>query len=385
MDHITRQDLKSLSEHTADTCISGFLPMERAGKETRQNPIRVKNMLREATEQLMAKGMPESEIESLLKPVQALLDDYAEWQGQSDGLAIFRSPTVFQTFRLPVSFDELLVVSRRFHLKPLLSLFTGNGQFYILALSQGNVRLLQATRYVVDEVALPPEVPTSIDEALAYDETEKQLQFHTNVSLGQGGAQTAQYHGQGTPDDQHRLRLLRYFLEVDRGVRQVLADEQAPLVLAGVDYLLPLYHERNTFANLVNQGIHGNPDHLKPQDLHEQAWEIVEPYIQQEQEQAAERYYQNVERGQASGDLRTVVPAAAFGRVDTLFVATGKQVWGSFDPADSTLEVHQTPDSGDEDLLDLAAVHTLLHRGTVYAVNPDHVPGDHSIAAIFRY
>jgi len=38
-----------------------------------------------------------------------------------------------------------------------------------------------------------------------------------------------------------------------------------------------------------------------------------------------------------------------------------------------------------EDLLDLAAVQTILHGGTVYIMKPDEM-GDHGpIAAIFRY
>jgi hypothetical protein len=36
----------------------------------------------------------------------------------------------------------------------LLSLFTGNGHFYILALSQNQVRLLEGTRYTVDEISI---------------------------------------------------------------------------------------------------------------------------------------------------------------------------------------------------------------------------------------
>ena len=38
-----------------------------------------------------------------------------------------------------------------------------------------------------------------------------------------------------------------------------------------------------------------------------------------------------------------------------------------------------------EDLLDLAAVQTLLHGGTIYAVEPEQVPGGGPLAALFRY
>jgi hypothetical protein len=40
---------------------------------------------------------------------------------------------------------------------------------------------------------------------------------------------------------------------------------------------------------------------------------------------------------------------------------------------------------GNEDLLDASDVHTLLNGGTVYAVEPEQVPGGSLLAAIFRY
>ncbi len=49
------------------------------------------------------------------------------------------------------------------------------------------------------------------------------------------------------------------------------------------------------------------------------------------------------------------------------------------------MQIHSEPQPGDEDLMDLAALHTLLNGGTVYAVMPEQVPGDTAVAAILRY
>jgi hypothetical protein len=38
-----------------------------------------------------------------------------------------------------------------------------------------------------------------------------------------------------------------------------------------------------------------------------------------------------------------------------------------------------------EDLLNLAALHTFLNGGVVYAVEPDAVPSNQSVAAVYRY
>ena len=50
-----------------------------------------------------------------------------------------------QVYRLTLEFESLVVVGDRFHLKPLLSLFFGDRYFYLLALSQNQVRFFQAT------------------------------------------------------------------------------------------------------------------------------------------------------------------------------------------------------------------------------------------------
>ena len=87
----------------------------------------------------------------------------------------------------------------------------------------------------------------------------------------------------------------------------------------------------------------------------------------------------------ASAELETVVPAAHYGRVDTLFVPLWHQVWGSLDASTGSIEVDEEPGPDNQDLLDLAAVHTLRNDGTVYPVEIEAIPGSGGIAAIFRY
>jgi hypothetical protein len=71
--------------------------------------------------------------------------------------------------------------------------------------------------------------------------------------------------------------------------------------------------------------------------------------------------------------------------VEVLFVPVGVQVWGHYDPASDQLDLHDSPETGGENLLDLAAIQSLIKGGTVYAVAPPEVPEQASAAAIFRY
>jgi hypothetical protein len=80
-----------------------------------------------------------------------------------------------------------------------------------------------------------------------------------------------------------------------------------------------------------------------------------------------------------------VVPAAVQGRVDKLFVAVGRQVWGRWNQDAQSAEVSAEKQPGDRDLLNLAAIQTLLQSGAVYALPPGEVPGGGLLAAVFRY
>jgi hypothetical protein len=71
--------------------------------------------------------------------------------------------------------------------------------------------------------------------------------------------------------------------------------------------------------------------------------------------------------------------------VDELFVAVGVQVWGHFEPEQDRVHLHEPPEPGDEDLLDLAAIQSLIKGGTVYAVLPEEVPDQAPLAAVLRY
>jgi hypothetical protein len=385
MNILNKDDLKSLSEKHDGWHVSIYMPTHRAGPETQQDPIRLKNLLGQAEGWLQDVGLRTPEAKARLEPASRLVQDGLFWQRQSDGLAIFVSSAFARHYRLPFDFEELVVVAERFHVKPLLPLLSGDGRFYILALSQDEVRLLLGTRYTVGEVDLEG-APTSLAEALRFDDPEGRLQFHTaSGPTGGRGGRPAMFFGQGAPSQDQKGDILRYFQKLDTGIQALLVGEQAPLVLAGVDYLLPLYREANTYPHLIEEGIEGSPDKLSAEELRQRAWAIVQPCFLEEREAAAERFMQLANTDKASEKLVEIVSAAYRGRVDALFVALDLQQWGAYDPETDKVQVHQQFEPGDQDLIDFAAVQALLHGANVYAVGVEQMPLGASLAAVFRY
>lgn len=380
MDLLTQHDLTTLIEAQGQWCISFYMPIVRAGTEVQQNPIRFRNLLRQAESRLEKLEVRVPDIEALLAPAQALLDDPAIWRGIGDGLAVFLSPEEVTYYHLPVRFDELVVVKERFHIKPLLPLISGDGRFYVLALSQEEVRLLEGSRYSVSEVELAG-VPESLSEALQLDESDRQQLRAVGKSQG------TIFQGAGESRDTNVKQIRRFFQRVDRGLRELIADKQVPLVLASVDYLLPIYRDANSYPHLLDEGLTGNPEMLSAKDLHKRAWALVGPQFSRDQDEQIAQYRKLVGKNdpRAENSLKQTLLAAHQGRIATLFVARDVQVWGRYDAEKVSVHVHPEMQAGDQDLLDLAAMQTFANGGAVYVLDQDAIPGGERLAAILRY
>jgi hypothetical protein len=206
--------------------------------------------------------------------------------------------------------------------------------------------------------------------------------MHSGISSGGQGTFSSVMHGSGV---EAKENIKRYFRRIDKGLLELVKDERVPLVLAGVDYLHPIYKEVNTYPHLMEDGIGGNPEHLSAKELHAQAWTVIRPYFQKAQQEAVDQHKQLISSGRASKRVRKIIPAACHGRVELSFVVPEFQQWGTFDPSTDELHLHKKEETGDEDLLELTAIQTLLNGGTVYVVEPDKMPDTEPIAAVLRY
>ena len=385
MDMLNPADLKSLAAQQGKWCVSLYMPTHRVGREQQQDPIRLKNLLAEAEAKLLANGLRRPDVQKLMNPAEELLTNADFWRHQGDGLAIFLSNDFHVTYRLPIEFEELLVIANKFHIKSLLPLLGRVGRFYILAVSINNIRLFEGTPDTINEIKL--NFPTSMAQALWMDEPERYLNLHSSsvsTSKAKGGA--AIFHGHGIGDEEKK-DILRFFQSVNEGISNLIEDKTPPMVLAGVDYLIPLYREASTYRNILKDSLDGNPDREQLSELHAEAWKIAKPIFEESQKKAFEKYQQF--RGQqnslATNDLIKTVKAAHYGQVETLFVPLGEQRWGRFDAENNHVTLHNEPRAENEDLLDFAAAETILNSGQVFAVPREQMPSDGDVAAILRY
>lgn len=388
MDRLTRGELIAMAKDRGEQRISIYLPTVRAGGETEQNRIRFKNRLDAARDQLERTETPPAQIEEILAPLKKLEIDSSFWQHQSDGLAVFLGDGEIQSYRLPIEFRDLTLVAGRYHLKPLLTYLNSDARFYILALDTEGISLYEATPFSIEPLPLTG-APERLSEFLIWEDPEEQLQWHTATGRLDfpAGVRGAMFHGHGAGAEQEvrTEQLQRFFQSLDSAVYNMLAgDNHPPLVLIGGKKQIGHYQRVNHYPHMA-AAIGRNPNEMKDQELHEIAWPHIKKLSDQELARDLDRYHSLANNGQACASLAEVLPAAAMGRVDTLFYDHDETMWGQFDFASDQINTHQEPEPGSVDLIDLAAVETVLNGGRVYSLPTEKLPGESPIAAILRY
>jgi hypothetical protein len=376
MDIFNAHDLTRLADQRGGTRISLFLPTNRGGPQTERNRIQLKNLLRHAQHALHTDGMRTGQIDAILEPGHHLLDLMGLWDQPSDGMALFLGPDGLRHLRIPLRLPELVTVGDRFVVRPLLPLLIAGGHFYVLALTQDEIRLFQGTRFGLDQAQLD-----GLPLAVWLTMPRRQPQVHAFLADRGGSGGRAVFHGSG--DDDAKPLVLRHFQRVDQALRELLGGDQAPLVLAGVRSLQAIYHQANTHPRLLATGVDGSPRDMSPAQLHHRVWPLVEPVLRGHEAAAATAYRALQGTGRTSSEPAEVLVAAQQGRVDTLFLSTDTPEWRTSPDARPLVRLGNTPSASER--LDIAAVATLRHAGTVYAVPASRMPGINPVAATLRY
>jgi hypothetical protein len=386
-DTVNAELIRGLVDTEEGPCCSIVLPLPPPGShECQESQLRFANALRTVKTWLADAGVNSEPLMANLERAAQLRHESLFWSHQSRTLAIYLSPHTFRTFQLPLVCNELIVVSEHFHIKPLLAMLHSNDLFFVLSLSQKTSELFAATRNTFSRILFEP-LP-SMEQALFFNDPEAQLQFHTQSrGYSPGERREALFFGHGADNDDavHKDFIGDFFRRLDPVVTTILAGQNAPLVLAGVEYLHPLYRRANHYQHLVDRGVHGNFTYTNLEDLHERALGVVEPHLDQEKKRALMRFREEPRRELALTTIEEIIAPACFGAVQSLFIAEDEMIPGVFDPSTSAVQRAPRLSLGESDLTNLAATHTFRNGGAVYVATRTEMPLAVGIAAHLRF
>lgn len=383
----SKQMFTDLANFKDGITISLYTPTNRTGGEVNEHfdHIAFKSTLNSVEQQLKEKGYSREQIDGLLKPGYDLIKDDAFWSDLSEGLAVFIAEGTFKYTKMPIAPDKKIVIEPTFYVTPLVPLMTSSEYFYVLTISKKTIKLFKGDAFGMQIV--PVDLPQSIDEVKRLSDLDA-----TTYRQGDSGKRAAavsipgQTHGGGGGNPEDKDNIATYFEAVDDILwEQVLNKENAPLILAGVEYEIPIYKSVCDYKNIWETPLTGNREYQDTASLYADAKQVIQPYFDQKKLKALEMYGNRSATEFTSSIINDVIPATYYGRVSHLFVSRGEHVWGSFDEMNNELNIHENNQDESEDLIDNAVVKTLATGGEVYVLDKAQMPADSSIAAIMRY
>lgn len=270
----SKHDVLDLTAHRGRFCVSIYSPDLSTGITVDTARITLKNVVKKIKSELKSNNRSNDEIYIFIHPLQSFIDSTEFQFALRKDLTIFISDTIFRYFVLPSdSIKYAVLMNQKFDVKQLDNFLSINQEYFVLCLGRKAVRLLRGDRYRLERVRIK-SLPTNMYQALGIDEFQKSSEAHS-IALGTAGKGSKAYHGQYNRNETDKIMLERYFRMIDKSIHRTLTSQNKPLVIAGVNYLLPIYKKVNSYKGIVKESILGNQEQTDLHILREKAWKII--------------------------------------------------------------------------------------------------------------
>lgn len=387
MKTFNRNHLTGLIESEGGPHITAYLPPLPQMSELEGRPIFISNLLRRVGSILTDHWMPQSEARSLLDPITELAHDREFRSIWRESIAIYLSGSFFGIYRLADSVAETLQVARRFCLRPVLPALHEVPEFYVLSLKKNGAALYRGS----EESLTPVELvgfKNELDESLVELVADRGAQSHS-ATRAIHGKQGAVFHGQGGKPDAEKTRLTNFLQHLDEATHDSIADHDAYLIVAGVEFVTSEYRKVSHYRHLLDLGpVHdGDGDSLSK--LQSQSICLVRQKAHQDRQAEIDTLFEHGHKP-VTTNSEEILCAAHEGRIDTLVYDRTATLDGSFDPETGALkQLHHSPTGrpGDpcHDLIEMAAIETLRHDGRIHGVAKEEMPREAIFNAALRF
>lgn len=375
---VSEKTINQLINKNGNNLISIILPTHKTGEQSKQDPIRLKNLLNQVTSTLKEKGLRETEIDQLLSEPRDLLNKPLFWSHADKGLAVYITENFCEVYKLPYEVEEHVYINDHFLITPLLPMTSMDGTFCVLALSRQNLRLLRCTRDDVTDIT-PADAPKAVSDYLEV-EPEKQLQFHTNAA-----GQSAMFFGHNANEEDKMVIVEQFLREAEKEITSQLRNFNDPLVIIGLKDNIVLYKKVNNYARVVDSFVHANPDELSDKELLKKGWEVIQNYFLKDMFHSLETFSEK-NNEQVSNNLSEIVEATVMGKSEIIFISSGEKKWGVYDADNHTVHYSNQPNkNNDVELLNWLSIKAHQTGSKVYMLPKDMMPRHSTVAAEYRF
>ena len=250
---MNKHDIHLLQQLRGYPSLTITLPTHRTSPDNKQDPIRVKNLVLQASNRLLEE-FGKREIEPLLARLEKLANDI-DYPQTLDGLALFVNHDFARAFYLPFTLAERVIVDESFFTRDLVFALNRTPRYWVLALSEKPTRLFEATRESFTEITADG---FPVNHGGAGGSTALPKSPNINVSAYR--------------DESHR----QFFRHVDDLLKPFMADDALPLAVVGVDRYLAFFDEVSAHKSHIVAKLTGSHDKTAAHDLGQLVWPLVE-------------------------------------------------------------------------------------------------------------
>lgn len=340
------------------------LPTHRTSPENLQDPIRIKNLVEQATVRLQ-KEFSKQVAAPLLERLEKLVEGI-DYQNTLGGLGLFVNHDFALAIQIPFTLKECVNVGDTFLTRDLVFAMNRTPHYWTLVLSEKPTRLFECTSDTAVEVheggfPITHEGPGG----------EQPLP-------GGFGIKKSAYR-----DEYHR----KFFRQIDAALTPFLAENPLPLVVVGVDRFLAFFDEVTRHKDAVIATLQGSHDKTSPHELLQLVWPLVESALTEKRQQVLVELDKAVGENKCASTVGDVWRLAKEGRGRLLVVEEGFHFPARVDetgmiliPADDAAAPDVIDDTVDE------IIETVLEKqGKVVFVENGQLEAHQHIALILRY
>jgi len=297
---LARSELKSFQAHRDYPSVSILAPTHRTAPANKQDPIKVKNLVRKAIDRLHGE-FPKREVAPVVKTLQDLVRN-VDWEHTLDGLALFAGKEQSAAVSLPFRVRPRAVIDETFATRDLVYAFNRAPPYRVLVLGH-TARLYDAWTTVLDEYRVKP---------------------FPMAHRGPGGASKLP-GGKGINRSAVRDEAQRtFFRSVDDAVAAFQKANPLPLLVVGVERNLAFYQEVTRQSGPIVGMLAGNHEQTAPSALGKLVWPVfeagatlrrTEALVQLDQAVSAQRHASGIDqvwRAAVGGQCRTLLVEKAF-------------------------------------------------------------------------
>ncbi|MEO9231213.1 MAG: hypothetical protein ABI216_20005 [Devosia sp.] len=360
-------EIAALTRERAEGSVSIYVATTPVTQEIGKSRIALGNMVKTAIGQLEANGLDKRRLWPLQEYFEGVLADDEYWQHQAHSLAILATPDRIRTYRLANKLTDMVRISDRFHLKPLLRAITFPHSAHILALSENAVRMIEMSSDLPATEIRVPNLPKDAASAVG----------KSTINDRSPSGRIQGLEGQ-------KVRLTQYIRKIDAALRPVLANSGTPLVLASTLPLASLFRAHSALA-VLPQTVEVSPDQMSDAELANAARPVLDAHYQGQIEEFQRLFEDRKGLNRATSDISDAARLATFGGIDTLLVDFDSITAGQVDEDTGAVTFAADGDAGSYGVVDEIVGRALRSGARVLAVRQSDIPGGRELAAILRY